>query len=137
MSEHRHCVRTGIAFALLLSSVAALSVEAAQFPSAQQQKKIDADVRAVLRRWEVPGALIAVARDGRVVYICTRTAFEIENRDYASSWTPRSRSVPSPNNSPPPPFCNFRKPARSTSIQPLPPIFRTPRTPEKLRYANS
>jgi D-alanyl-D-alanine carboxypeptidase len=56
-------------FVLVVSSLlAAASGEASQPLAPALRQRIDADVGTVLRRWDVPGAAIAVIRDGRRVY---------------------------------------------------------------------
>ena len=59
---------------LLCASLAATAVPAA----ADVDKRIDADVHAVLQRTDTPGAAIAVFKDGRLVY---RQAYGLRNRD--------------------------------------------------------
>src|ERR1700722_1857177 len=84
MIDSSYYLRAWLAAAVLLSSTSALSSTAAAsaktplVPSARVQRQIDFDVRTVLRRREVPGAVVAVIREGRVVYV---RAFGLRDRE--------------------------------------------------------
>ncbi|MFC4526867.1 beta-lactamase family protein [Dyella halodurans] len=62
-----------------LMSLWSVSLAAAAMPAAPAvDKRIDADVHAVLQRTETPGAAIAVFKDGQLVY---RQAYGLRDRD--------------------------------------------------------